>query len=245
LIKSKGTIRKLGNYLSPLFVHEATHQIQHSWSADESFIFNPYVKEDEVEAVSMQAAFTLERITSGADSTQVQDGVDTFKKQADTNFAQILNRMEPFSKYAETAKSLAQSYAQDTAGFRKTVRNVSYAHLPSNNQAFARISAAVSKELERREKLSAPARKRLEQSCDIGTPDCKAPDIITLNDVLDKRGRMSSVLLLRLKKDFSPGRQRITTAYFVASSKWHTKLANTLKQPAEAAEPTVPSPVIK
>ena len=132
-IKGK-EINNLAKYLSPMFVHEATHQMQHSWS-DGRDIYKPYTQEDEIEANSLEAVYTIE------------------KMKKDKSFSKLFREIKSDSVYAEKRIKLAHRFKMSRDKFGGAIRNLYYYGLPSFSSARAEILKAISDELGRRESL--------------------------------------------------------------------------------------------
>lgn len=137
LVGSREQVSCLGKYLSPMLAHEGTHQMQHAW-ADKARVYKPYVQEDEVEANSMEALYTMEKLKN------------------DPKFRSMMTRMRSFSSsYAEKRLALAAAFSSNTNEFDSRVRQVYYPGLPSFAAASSQILSAVSGELNRRRGLAA------------------------------------------------------------------------------------------
>ncbi|MEA3306804.1 MAG: hypothetical protein U9Q34_03365 [Elusimicrobiota bacterium] len=131
-------INNLAKYLAPMFIHEGTHQMQHAW-ADKNNIYKPYTQEDEIEANSMEALYTLQKLKN------------------DKEFSSLMKEMKGNSDYAETRIKLAMRFKKDRGLFANDIRQKYYYGLPSFASARAEILKAISDELLRRESLDAAA----------------------------------------------------------------------------------------
>jgi len=145
LVKDKAQVAALAEYVSPMFVHEATHQMQHDW-ADRARIYKPYVQEDEIESSSMEALYTTENM------------------KKDKEFKGLFMQMEKNTAYAQKRVETMDRFNEGSSKFDKMVRQVSYYGTPSFDAASSRILSAISSELERRKTLSAADRVSLEKS---------------------------------------------------------------------------------
>lgn len=145
LLKDQARIASLAEYVSPMFVHEAVHQMQHSW-ADRAGVYKPYVQEDEIEANSLEALYTTEKL------------------KKDPQFRRLFSTMRGASVYADQRLKTAQRYNKSPDGFGETVRLQYYYGLPSFDSASSQILSVVSAELERRKTLSAAELGELEGS---------------------------------------------------------------------------------
>ncbi|MBI4801723.1 MAG: hypothetical protein HY796_04270, partial [Elusimicrobia bacterium] len=143
LLKNKTQLAALTKYVSPMFVHEATHQMQHDW-ADKARIYKPYVQEDEIESASMEALYTTE------------------KMKKDKKFKDLFLKMEKTTAYAQKRIETMDRFNEGSVKFDKTVRQVYYYGIPSFDAASSQILSAISAELERRKALSAADRAALD-----------------------------------------------------------------------------------
>ena len=136
LVKDKDAMAGLTKYVSPIFVHEATHQMQHKWAADAG-IYKPYTQEDEIEALSMEALHT------------------TQKKASDPRFRSIFLTMGKSSSYAQQRVEVSKRFEGNQKEFGDFVRQQYYYGVPSFEAASSEVLTAVSAELERRRGLGA------------------------------------------------------------------------------------------
>jgi hypothetical protein len=135
LVKSKDGMAGLAKYVSPIFVHEATHQMQHSW-ADKAGIYKPYTQEDEIEALSMEGMYT------------------TAKRKTDPRFRYQMVTMAKGSSYAQQRVEVAKKFENNQKEFGDFVRQQYYYGVPSFDAASSQVLSAVSGELTRRATLS-------------------------------------------------------------------------------------------
>jgi hypothetical protein len=145
LLKDQAQLAALAKYVSPMFVHEASHQIQHAW-ADEAGLYKPYTQEDEIESNSLEALYTAEKLRN------------------DVKFRDLFAGMRRASVYADQRLKLSQRFNKGPGDFSENVRRLYYAGLPSFDAASAQILSAVSSELERRETLGAEERREIEKN---------------------------------------------------------------------------------
>jgi len=145
LLKDKAQVAALAKYASPIFVEEATHQMQHAW-ADKANVYKPYVQEDEIEGNSMQALYTTE------------------KMRKDPKFKDLFLKMEKSTVYAQKRMETMDRFNEGPVKFDKMIRQVYYYGTPSFDAASSQILSAISAELERRKTLDAAALTEIEKS---------------------------------------------------------------------------------
>jgi hypothetical protein len=134
LLTDKARIDALAAYVSPMVVHEAAHQMQHDW-ADKAGVYKPYVQEDEIEANSLEALYTTEKL------------------RKDPRFRLLFSGMRGTSTYADQRLKLAQRFNKSPDEFSEIVRRQYYYGLPSFDAASSQVLSAISAELERRKTL--------------------------------------------------------------------------------------------
>ena len=135
LVKDKAAMAGLTKYVSPIFVHEATHQMQHDWAA-KAGIYKPYSQEDEIEAASMEGMYTAQ------------------KKSSDPRFRFIFVTMGKSSTYAQQRVEVSKRFEGNQKEFGDFVRQQYYYGVPSFDAAASQVLTAVSSELDRRKTLS-------------------------------------------------------------------------------------------
>ncbi|NLO91984.1 MAG: hypothetical protein GX410_08375 [Elusimicrobia bacterium] len=143
LANNKGAMRHLMNFLAPVVVHEATHQMQHRWSKSRQ-IFDPYSKEDEVEAISKQSLFTLQ------------------KYRKSPAFSALVDQDKEYSPYMALNVQLADEFERDPSRFLQRVGDIYYPKVPSAQTAHSYTLAVIDGELKRRAGLPEEARHALE-----------------------------------------------------------------------------------
>lgn len=113
----------LANFISPMFVHEATHQIQHSRAKT----FSPYTTTSEVEASATQALFMLE-------------------KQSDAQFISLFEKNQTALPYAQQMLQSAQDINGGAAEFAQQIE-VLYPEVLTQDAATAHFLALVTNQL--------------------------------------------------------------------------------------------------
>ncbi|HOX21913.1 MAG TPA: hypothetical protein PLL10_00500 [Elusimicrobiales bacterium] len=142
LSNKNGAMRHLVNFIAPVIVHEATHQMQHQWASSRK-IFDPYSKEDEVEAIAKQSMFMMQKYRQDA----------AFKKLVDQN--------KEYSSYMDLNVQLADEFDRDPVQFLQRVGEVYYPKIPPAQSAYAYTLTLLDNELKRRDELSADEREAL------------------------------------------------------------------------------------
>ena len=131
LLLNKEHVDALAKYVSPIIVHEASHHMQHA-RAEEAGTYKPYVQEDEIEANSMEALYTTEKL------------------RHDAQFRRLFANMRGVSTYADQRLKLAQRFNKNPDDFGEIVRSQYYSGLPSFEASSSQVLSSVSGELERR-----------------------------------------------------------------------------------------------
>ena len=135
MVGSKAQLAGLSKYLAPMLVHEGTHQMQHAW-AEKARVYKPYVQEDEEEAGSMEALYTMEKLKN------------------DPKFKSMMTKMrDSSSSYADKRLELERTFKKNTDEFGDKVSQDYYPGLPSFSAASSQILSAISGELGRRDAL--------------------------------------------------------------------------------------------
>lgn len=178
LLKNKEEISRLAKFLSPMFAHEATHQMQHAW-ADSRNIYKPYTQEDEIEANSMEAVFTLE------------------KMENDSKFKKLMKEMRGNISYADKRLQLAERFSKNPEKFDENVRQLYYYGLPSFSQVRAEILQAVSAEIQRRNSLSEDEKREIEE----GGAGMSEVMSMMAGELISRVGSVKTTALLKVQSD--------------------------------------------
>ena len=135
VMRSPEQVAEIAKYMSPAVVYESAHKAQADRAAGR---YKPHVQEDEVEAMSLEALYTNEKLAS------------------DASFKSLLDSGRDYSSYASKRLALATRYSKTGAkGFSATVRQLYASGLPSLDGAAAQARAAIAAELSRRASLPA------------------------------------------------------------------------------------------
>ena len=143
LSNRRGAMTHLMNFVAPVIVHEAAHQMQHKWSSSRK-IFDPYSKEDEVEAISKQSLFVLQ------------------KYGKDESFRKLVDQDKEVSSYMELNVQLADQFERDPVRFLRRVGDIYYPKVPSAQVACSYTLSLIETELKRRATLEEEDRHALE-----------------------------------------------------------------------------------
>jgi len=216
LLKDKAQIAALAKYASPIFVEEAAHQMQHAWAARAN-IYKPYVQEDEIEANSMQALYTVEKL------------------KADPKFKAIFSRMRRSSTYADQRLKLAQSFSNNPDEFSRNVRQIYYYGLPSFDAASSRILSAISTELERRKGLDAAAQTEIENS----GVELKDAMGMTVQELTDSAADIKTAALKKIQDDLL--HNAVYTGRYESAADWPADMLVAMRTSQAPKAGTVPA----
>lgn len=195
LVKDKAAMAGLTKYISPIFVHEATHQMQHKWAADAG-IYKPYTQEDEIEALSMEALHT------------------TQKKASDPRFRSIFLTMGKSAPYAQQRIEVSKRFEGNQKEFGDFVRQQYYYGVPSFEAASSQVLTAVSGELERRRTLS-PA-----EIGDIESYGKSLAEVrqMSAQEIADSVGDIKSLALRKIQDDLL--HSNVYTQHYAGAEDW-------------------------
>lgn len=182
LLQSKEKVDALAEYISPIVVHEASHQMQHARSAGAG-TYDPYVQEDEIESNSFEASYTAEKL------------------KKDAHFRRLFAGMRGVSTYADQRLKLAQRFNRNPDDFGELVRRQYYYGLPSYDAASSQVLAAVSGELERRKTLDAAELDEIES----GSVPLQDAMGMTAAEVTGSVTRLSGEALAKIQSDLMSG----------------------------------------
>lgn len=152
LSRDPALLRRLTVQLAPLFVHEATHQRQMVWAADNRL---PWMggQNLELETMQVEALFIVE------------------KRRRDPSFDALLQRDKDTSLLARESLSKSDRLVNGLQTFRDSINAWHYPELLSlEGQAWCQLkwhremTGDLEKELERRKRLSSAERDRLEKA---------------------------------------------------------------------------------
>ncbi|OGR65395.1 MAG: hypothetical protein A2X31_10205 [Elusimicrobia bacterium GWB2_63_22] len=200
LVKDKFAMAGLTKYISPIFVHEATHQMQHKWAADAG-VYKPYTQEDEMEALSMEALHTSQ------------------KKTSDLRYRFIFVKMGKSSTYAQQRVEVSKRFEGNQEEFGEFVRKQYYYGVPSFDAASSQVLSAVSGELERRRGLSAAEIKDVE---DFGK-DLNEARKMSAQEIADSVGDIKASALTQLQKDLM--NSGVYTQHYAGAEDWAASMS--------------------
>ncbi|MBU2573966.1 MAG: hypothetical protein KKH28_07830 [Elusimicrobia bacterium] len=216
LLKNKTQVAALAKYVSPMFVHEATHQMQHDWAA-RARIYKPYVQEDEIESASMEALYTTE------------------KMKKDKKFKNLFLKMEKNTTYAQKRIETMNRFNEGSVKFDKTVRQVYYYGIPSFDAASSQILSAISAELERRKAMPAADRTALDQS---GAGLNDAMDM-TVTELTGSVADIKTDALRKIQDDLL--HKAVYTGHYESASDWTGSMLGTVRTSAAPKRGAVPA----
>lgn len=216
LLKDKARLAELAKYVSPMFVHEAAHQMQHDWAA-RARIYKPYTQEDEIESSSMEALYTTE------------------KMKRDKKFSGLFQRMEKNTNYAQKRMETMNRFNEGGAKFDKTVRQVHYYGTPSFDAASSQILSAVSAELGRRQTLSAADRTRL----DAGAQGLAEAMGMTVQELTGSVGGIKTDALRKIQDDLL--HKAVYTGHYESASDWTGSMLGAVRTSSDLKTGAVPA----
>lgn len=149
LMTKSGPVKQLAKFFAPVFVHETVHKEQAAWLDSKKF---PAVfpQEDEVEAMSVEALYLIE------------------KTKKDPEFTKMLSSGGPFSPYLKSEAGLEEKFRKDPREFRRSVKCEYYPYRESFEATVSKIlltTDLISYELQRRKNLSKEELAQLEKEC--------------------------------------------------------------------------------
>ena len=210
----KGNLANLSKYISPIFVHEATHQMQHSWAA-RAGIYKPYTQEDEIEANSMEALYTSQ------------------KRDSDLKFRSIFLAMRQASVYAQQRMELSRRFEGNQKEFGEIIRQQYYFGVPSFEAASSQILSAISAELDRRKSLGAAELAEIENT----GKDLAAAQQMSPQKIAESVGEIKTPALRKIQDDLL--RRRVYTQHYAGAERW---AASALRAGSSAPIQAVPAP---
>jgi len=205
----KENMAGLTKYISPIFVHEATHQMQHDWAA-KAGVYKPYTQEDEIESNSMEALYT------------------TQKRDTDPKFKSLFLTMGKASTYAQQRLELAKRYEGNQKEFGDVVRQQYYYGVPSLEAASAQILSAVSGELDRRKTMPTADVAEIDNT---GKPLSEVKDM-SAQEIADSVQDIRTVALKKIQADML--NKSLFTDHYAGAEDWAAKVlsgASTKKKP--------------
>lgn len=195
LVKDKNAVAGLTKYVSPIFVHEATHQMQHDWAA-KAGVYKPYTQEDEIEALEMEALHTSQ------------------KKSSDPRFRYIFVTMGKSSPYAQQRVEVSKRFEANQKEFGDFVRDQYYYGVPSFAAASSQVLTAVSGELDRRKTMS-PAEI---DDVEAYGKDIAAARKMSAQEIVDSVGDIKAEALRQLRKDLL--NSGVYTDHYAGAEDW-------------------------
>jgi len=217
LVGSREQISLLGKYLAPMLAHEGTHQMQHAW-ADKAGVYKPYVQEDEVEANSMEALYTMEKL------------------KTDPGFKSMMTQMRYSSiGYADKRLELAAAFSVNTNEFNNRVRQVYYPGLPSFDAASSQILSAVSDELSRRNYLAAADLAEIEGT-GIGLEEALG---MTTQELSGSLGEIKTAALKKIQDDLL--HSNLYQDHYRSAGDWTGSMQKAVKKGGKRSKSVVPA----
>ncbi|MCX5785004.1 MAG: hypothetical protein NTX59_04900 [Elusimicrobia bacterium] len=217
MVSSKEQLAGLSKYLSPMLVHEGTHQMQHAW-AEKARVYKPYVAEDEEEAGSMEALYTMGKLKN------------------DPKFKSMMLKMRASSSsYADKRLELERTFRKNTDEFGDKVNQDYYPGLPSFSAASSQILSAISGELERRNAL-APAELAGIENSGKSLDEAKA---MTTQELAGSVGGIKTAVLKKIQDDLL--HKSLYEDHYQNGSEWTGSMRQVVKTTAAAPKSKVPA----
>jgi hypothetical protein len=144
LMREPAQLAELTRYLSPVIVRESSHQMQAHWASQQG-LYLPNTQEAEIEASTLEATYTLEKL--GGDAA----------------FKTLFTDLRGSSAYAQKRLDISTTFSENgSRKFASVMRQMYYASTPSLVAASSQVLSAVNTELTRRGGLSAEERAELD-----------------------------------------------------------------------------------
>ncbi|MBI4655882.1 MAG: hypothetical protein HY746_03940 [Elusimicrobia bacterium] len=216
LVKNKNQLGLLAKYLSPMFVHEANHQMQHEWAAKRN-VYKPYTQEDEIEANSMEALYTIEKLKN------------------DAKFSALFTNMKKFSTYADKRLKLAKRFEKNPSLFPDAARQMYYYGIPSFESASSEILKAINEELKRRKSLSKEEQDRMESS-GLGSADAMK---MTIRELTGSANELKTSALMKIRDDLL--HKELYAEHYRNSTDWSVDALNSISasRPSKSRVPVL------
>ena len=174
-------------------------------------------QEDEIEANSMQALYTVEKL------------------KQDPKFKAIFSRMRSSSTYADQRLKLAQRFNKYPDDFSESVRQLYYYGLPSFDAASSQILSAVSAELERRQGLDTAALAEIENS-GVELQDAMG---MTVQELTGSVGEIRTADLKKIQDDLL--HKAVYTGHYESASGWPADMLGAMRTSRAPGAGTVPA----
>ncbi|OGS54868.1 MAG: hypothetical protein A3J79_08555 [Elusimicrobia bacterium RIFOXYB2_FULL_62_6] len=216
LIKDRAQLAALTKYISPMFVHEATHQMQHDWAA-KAHIYKPYTQEDEIESSSMEALYMTE------------------KMKRDKRFKDLFTRMENNTTYAQKRMQMMDRFNRGGTAFENSIRQVVYFSTPSFDAASSQILSAISAELQRRNAMSAADRAATD-AAGAGLNEAMG---MTVQELSGGAGNIKTDALKKIQDDLL--HKAVYTGHYESAADWTGSMLGTVRTSAAPRIGAVPA----
>ncbi|KAF0125808.1 MAG: hypothetical protein FD189_1168 [Elusimicrobia bacterium] len=216
LMRDPAQLAELTRYLSPVIVRESSHQMQARWAAQQG-LYLPNTQEAEIEASTLEATYTLEKL--GRDAA----------------FKTLFTDLRAASPYAQKRLDISTTFDENGSHkFASVMRQMYYAETPSLVAASSQVLSAVNTELTRRAGLSAAERAELDA---LGLPLADALQMQSDELAGSVRG-IKTAALIEIRSDL--GDLGLYTAHYRAETEWGQSVKKKSKEKAKGA--TVPMP---
>lgn len=196
LMRDPAQLAELTRYLSPVIVRESSHHMQASWAAQQG-LYLPNTQEAEIEASTLEATYTLEKL--GGDAA----------------FKSLFTDLRGSSSYAQKRLDISTTFGENgSRKFASVMRQMYYASTPSLVAASSQVLSAVNTELTRRAGLPADERAELDA---FGLPLADALQMQS-DELAGSVRDIKTDALLEIRSDLADlGRY---TAHYRAETEW-------------------------
>lgn len=216
LLKDKAQLAALTKYVSPMFVHESAHQMQHDWAA-KARIYKPYTQEDEIESSSLEALYMTE------------------KMKRDKKFSDVFQNMEKNTTYAQKRIQMMDKFNRGSTAFENSIRQVVYYSTPSFDAASSQILSSISAELQRRDAMSAADRTAADATAQ-GLTDAMG---MTVPELTGGVRDIKTDALKKIQDDLL--HKAVYTGHYESAADWSGSMLGAVRTSSAAKKGAVPA----
>ncbi|MDT8285819.1 MAG: hypothetical protein RQ748_01815 [Elusimicrobiales bacterium] len=214
LMREPAQMAELTRYLSPVIVRESSHHMQAHWAAQQG-VYLPNTQEAEIEASTLEATYTLEKL--GGDAA----------------FKTLFTDLRGSSAYAQKRLDISTTFGENgSRKFASVMRQMYYASTPSLVAASSQVLSAVNTELTRRAGLPEAERAELDA---FGLPLADALQMQS-DELAGSVRDIKTDALLEIRSDLAD--LGLYTAHYRAETQW----GRSTKAPKAGKGAAVPMP---
>jgi hypothetical protein len=216
LMREPAQLAELTRYLSPVVVRESSHHMQARWAAQQG-LYLPNTQEAEIEASTLEATYTLEKLGGDAD------------------FSSLFTELRGSSAYAQKRLDISTTFSENgSRKFASVMRQMYYASTPSLVAASSQVLSAVNTELTRRGGLSAEERAELDE---LGLPLADALQM-QADELAGSVRDIKTDALIEIRSDLAD--LGLYTAHYRAETEWGRSVKNAPRPGGKGAAVPVP-----